>query len=31
MYASNETIASFDPELSWAFERETQRQEDISN
>ena len=28
MYASNESIASFDPELSGALERETQRQED---
>ena len=28
MYSSQESIASFDPELSWALERETQRQED---
>ncbi|MEO7728632.1 MAG: serine hydroxymethyltransferase [Burkholderiales bacterium] len=28
MHASAETIASFDPELAWALERETQRQED---
>ncbi len=28
MYSSTETIASFDPELAWALERETQRQED---
>ncbi len=28
MYSSHETIASFDPELTWALERETQRQED---
>ena len=28
MYSSHETIAAFDPELTWALERETQRQED---
>ena len=28
MYSTQESIASFDPELSWALERETQRQED---
>jgi glycine hydroxymethyltransferase len=28
MYSRHETIASFDPELTWALERETQRQED---
>jgi glycine hydroxymethyltransferase len=28
MYSKHETIASFDPELTWALERETQRQED---
>src|SRR4051812_50138213 len=28
MYSRHETIAGFDPELTWALERETQRQED---
>ncbi len=28
MYSEQESIASFDPELWWALERETQRQED---
>src|SRR5258706_2450138 len=28
MYSRQETIAGFDPELTWALERETQRQED---
>jgi glycine hydroxymethyltransferase len=28
MYSRTETIAGFDPELTWALERETQRQED---
>ncbi len=28
MFSSHETIANFDPELSWALEREAQRQED---
>ena len=28
MYSKLETIAGFDPELTWALERETQRQED---
>jgi glycine hydroxymethyltransferase len=28
MYTVRETIAGFDPELTWALERETQRQED---
>src|SRR6187455_3833157 len=28
MYSRRDTIAGFDPELTWALERETQRQED---
>ena len=28
MYSRQQTIAGFDPELAWALERETQRQED---
>ena len=28
MYSRRDTIAEFDPELTWALERETQRQED---
>ena len=28
MYSRHETIVGFDPELTWALERETQRQED---
>src|SRR6476660_6120231 len=28
MYSTRDTIAGFDPELTWALERETQRQED---
>src|SRR6201984_328727 len=28
MYSRQETIAGFDPELTWALEREAQRQED---